>query len=364
MKKTTKPVLVTGDRPTGKLHLGHLVGSLKNRVEMQNSGKYECFAFIADMQALTDNAKNPKKIRESVLEVAMDNLAVGMDPNKTTLFIQSQVPQLCELTQIYLNLVTVSRLERNPTVKSEIKEKGFERNIPAGFLIYPVSQTADTTAFGAKFIPTGEDQEPMHEQGREIVRSFNSIYGDILIESEGVFSDNKACLRLMGLDGKAKMSKSLGNCIYISDDSATVKAKIWEMYTDPTHIKVTDPGKVKGNVVFSYLDAFVKPDSFVRFLPEYKNLDELKAHYTKGGLGDVKVKQFLYQVIEDELTPIREKRKYYENHIEEVLEIYRKGSEHAREVAQATLDRVRDAIGINYFNDKDFIDYYKNKFKK
>jgi len=364
MEKKKKPVLVTGERPTGKLHLGHLVGALQNRVAMQNSGKYDCFVFIADMQALTDNAKNPKKIRESVLEVALDNLAVGMDPTKSTLFIQSQVPELTELTQIYLNLVTVARLERNPTVKEEIKQKGFERNIPAGFLIYPVSQTADTTAFGAKYIPTGEDQAPMTEQGREIVRTFNSIYGDVLIEGEAVLPQNKACLRLMGLDGKAKMSKSLGNCIYISDDAETVKAKVKEMYTDPDHIKVSDPGKIKGNVVFAYLDAFVKPDSFEKFLPEYKNLDELKAHYKKGGLGDVKVKNFLSSVLNELLDPIRERRKYYENHLEEVLEIYRKGSEHAREVAQATLKKVRDAIGINYFDDKEFLEYYKNKFKK
>ena len=363
METKKKPVLVTGDRPTGKLHLGHLAGALQNRVAMQNSGKYECFVFIADMQALTDNAKNPKKIRESVLEVALDNLAVGMDPRKSTLFIQSQVPELTELTQIYLNLVTISRLERNPSVKAEIKQKGFERNIPAGFLIYPVSQAADTTAFGANYIPTGEDQEPQHEQGREIVRAFNAIYGNVLVESEGVFADNKACLRLMGLDGKAKMSKSLGNCIYISDDADTVKAKVREMYTDPDHIKVSDPGKVKGNVVFAYLDAFVRPDSFKKFLPEYKSLDELKAHYKRGGLGDVKVKNFLCDVLNDLLDPIRERRHYFEAHLDEVLEIYRQGSLHAREVAQRTLKRVRDAIGINYFDDKEFLAYYKNKFK-
>lgn len=364
MTEKKLPVFVTGDRPTGKLHLGHLVGSLTKRVEMQNSGKYQCFILIADMQALTDNAKNPQKIRENVLEVVLDYLSVGIDPEKSTIFIQSQIPQLSELTMYYLNLVTVARLERNPTVKNEIKDKNFQRDIPAGFLMYPVSQTADTTAFMAEYIPVGEDQEPMTEQGREIVRSFNAIYGDVLIESKSVLAGTKSCQRLPGIDGKGKMSKSLGNAIYISDSSEVVKKKVFDMYTDPNHIKVSDPGKVEGNIVFAYLDAFVEPDSFEKFLPEYKNLDELKAHYTRGGLGDIKVKNFLFNILENRLSPIREKRKYYEQHLDEVLEILKKGCAHAREVAADTLKKVRTAMGIEYFEDDGLIEYYKNKFNE
>ncbi len=359
-----KKVFVTGDRPTGKLHLGHLVGALQKRVEMQNSGKYDCYVFVADMQALTDNAKNPEKIRKNVLEVALDYLAVGVDPQKSTIFLQSQVPQICELTYIYLNLVTVSRLERNPTVKNEIKEKGFGSSIPAGFLVYPISQTADTTAFMANYIPTGEDQLPVTEQGREIVRTFNSLYGDVLVEAEGILASNKTCQRLPGIDGKAKMSKSLGNGIFISDSPEVVRQKVFEMFTDPLHIQVSDPGHVEGNVVFTYLDAFVKPDSFEKYLPDYKNLDELKAHYRKGGLGDVKIKKFLMDVLEETLAPIREKRKYYEAHIDEVIDILKKGSEKARKVAAETVKKVRSAMGINYFEDDALLNYYKTKFKQ
>ena len=360
------PVFVTGDRPTGKLHLGHLVGSLRKRVEMQNSGKYQSFIFIADMQALTDNAKNPEKIRKSVLEVALDYLSVGIDPKKSTIFIQSQVPQLCELTVIYLNLVTVARLERNPTVKSEIKEKGFKGNIPAGFLVYPVSQTADTTAFMANFIPTGEDQLPMTEQGREIVRSFNNIYGEVLVEAEPVLANSKDCYRLPGIDGKGKMSKSLGNAIYLSDDTQTVHDKVFDMYTDPEHIRVDMPGHVEGNVVFTYLDALMQPEHIAKYLPdtEYKTLDDIKAHYKRGGLGDVKIKKFLFNIIEEILTPIREKRKYYEAHIDEVIDMLKDGCARAREVAGETLKRVREAMGIEYFTDDALINYYKTKFAK
>ncbi len=359
------PVFVSGDRPTGKLHLGHLLGSLQKRVEMQNSGKYQNFIFIADMQALTDNAKNPEKIRKSVLEVALDYLAVGIDPAKSTIFIQSQIPQLSELTMIYLNLVTLSRLERNPTVKNEIKEKNFEANIPAGFLIYPVSQAADTTAFMATHIPTGEDQLPVTEQGREIVRSFNNIYGNVLVESEPVLANSKHCYRLPGIDGKGKMSKSLNNAIYISDDSKTVKQKVMSMYTDPEHIDINSPGHIEGNIVFTYLDALIKPDSIAKYLPNdnYKTLQDIKDHYQKGGLGDVKVKMFLYNIIEELLTPIREKRKYYEDHIEEVIEILKEGSKKAREVAANTLKKVRTALGIEYFDNDALLNYYKNNKK-
>ena len=359
-----KPVLVTGDRPTGKLHIGHLCGSLNKRVEMQNSGKYDPYIFIADMQALTDNAKNPEKIRKSVLEVALDYLSVGIDPTKSTIFLQSQIPELCELTVIYLNLVTVSRLQRNPTVKNEIKEKNFETNIPAGFLVYPVSQTADTTAFMANVIPTGEDQLPMTEQGREIVRTFNNIYGEVLIEAEPVLANSKSCYRLPGIDGKGKMSKSLNNAIYLSDDTSTVKTKVFSMYTDPEHIKVDMPGHVEGNIVFTYLDALIKEDSISKYLPNdgYKTLDDIKAHYRKGGLGDVKIKMFLFNIIEEILTPIREKRRYYELHIDEVIKILQDGSAKARIVAQNTLKAVRKAMGIEYFTDDSLINYYKTKF--
>lgn len=341
-------ILITGDRPTGKLHLGHYVGSLKSRVELQENDKFKQFVFIADMQALTDNAKTPEKVRENVINVALDYLSVGIDPNKTTIFIQSLIPELCELNMYYLNLVTVSRLERNPTIKTEIKQRGFEESIPAGFLTYPVSQAADITAFNAKYIPVGEDQVPLIEQAREIVNTFNSIYGDTLTMPEAILPTNNICKRLPGTDGKNKMSKSLGNCIYLADDSKTVKEKVMSMYTDKDHIKVTDPGKIEGNAVFTYLDALATEEDFIN--SEYNNLDEMKEHYIKGGLGDVKVKLFLYNIIERILTPIREKRKYYEDRIDEVYKILEEGSNEARNVAKQTLNNVRNAIGINYFN--------------
>ncbi len=346
----SKKIILTGDRPTGKLHLGHYVGSLKNRVALQNSGEYEVYVFIADMQALTDNAKNPQKIRDSIKEVALDYLSVGIDPDKTTIFVQSQVPELTELTTYYMNLVTLARLKRNPTIKTEIKERGFGEAIPVGFLSYPISQAADITAFNADLIPVGEDQLPLIEQCQEIVRTFNSIYGEVLKEPSVYLSDNKACKRLPGTDGKAKMSKSLNNCIYLSDDSETVRTKVMGMYTDPNHIRVEDPGNVSENAVFTYLDAFATNEHFQKYLPEYQNLDELKAHYTKGGLGDVKVKKFLINVLEDILEPMREKRAYYENHLDLVFDMLKSGSMKAREVAGDTLNKVRNAIGINYFD--------------
>ena len=341
-------ILLTGDRPTGKLHLGHYVGSLRNRVELQENKNFKQFVFIADMQALTDNAKTPEKVRENVINVALDYLSVGIDPKKTTIFIQSLIPELCELNIYYLNLVTVSRLERNPTIKTEIKQRGFEESIPAGFLTYPVSQAADITAFNAKYIPVGDDQVPLIEQAREIVNTFNSIYGETLTMPEAILPKNDICKRLPGTDGKNKMSKSLGNCIYLADDSNTVKEKVMSMYTDKDHIKVSDPGKIEGNAVFTYLDALAEEEDFIN--SEYKNLDEMKEHYKKGGLGDVKVKLFLYNVIERTLTPIREKRKYYEDRIDEVYKMLEEGSNDARKVAQETLNNVRNAIGINYFN--------------
>lgn len=346
----SKKIILTGDRPTGKLHLGHYVGSLKNRVALQNSGEYDVYVFIADMQALTDNAKNPQKIRDSIKEVALDYLSVGIDPAKTTIFVQSQVPELTELTTYYMNLVTLARLKRNPTIKTEIKERGFGEAIPVGFLSYPISQAADITAFNADLIPVGEDQLPLIEQCQEIVRTFNSIYGEVLKEPSVYLSDNKACKRLPGTDGKAKMSKSLNNCIYLSDDSEAVRTKVMGMYTDPNHIRVEDPGNVSENAVFTYLDAFATDEHFQKYLPEYQNLDELKAHYTKGGLGDVKVKKFLINVLEDILEPMREKRAYYENHLDLVFDMLKSGSMKAREVAGDTLNKVRNAIGINYFD--------------
>lgn len=346
----SKKIILTGDRPTGRLHLGHFVGSLKTRVSLQNSGEYEQYVFIADLQALTDNARDPEKIRKNLREVAIDYLSVGLDPAKTTIFVQSQIPELTELTNYYLNLVTLSRLKRNPTIKTEIKERGFGDSIPVGFLTYPISQAADITAFNADLVPVGEDQLPLIEQCKEIVHTFNSIYGDILKMPEAKLADNEVCKRLPGTDGKAKMSKSLGNCIYLADDTETVRQKVMSMYTDPNHVRVEDPGKVEGNTVFTYLDAFAKEEDFAKYLSEYKNLDELKMHYTKGGLGDVKIKKFLFAVLEDVLTPIREKRAYYESHLEEVDEILVNGSKKAREVAINTLQKVRDAIGINYFN--------------
>ena len=346
-----KKIILTGDRPTGNLHLGHYVGSLKNRVELQNKGDYdEMYVFIADVQALTDNFNNPKKVRDNIIEVAIDYLSVGIDPTKVTIFIQSMISPLCELTMYYMNLVTLARLERNPTVKSEIKQKEFGNSIPVGFLNYPISQTADITAFEATVVPVGDDQLPMIEQVREIVRSFNNIYGETLVEPKAVIPDNEACRRLPGTDGKAKMSKSLGNCIYLKDDSETVKKKVMSMYTDPNHLKVEDPGNTKDNPVFIYLEALATDEHFKKYLPEYNNLEQLKAHYEKGGLGDVKVKRFLYDVIEDTLKPIREKRKYYEENIDLVYNILKEGSEKALKKAEATLKKVKKAMLIDYFN--------------
>ena len=351
-----KNIILTGDRPTGRLHLGHYVGSLRRRVELQESGEFErIFIMIADAQALTDNADNPEKVRQNIIEVALDYLSVGLDPNKSTLFIQSQIPELCELAFYYMNLVTVSRLQRNPTVKSEIHMRNFETSIPVGFFTYPISQAADITAFKATTVPAGEDQRPMIEQCCEIVHKFNAVYGETLVEPEIVLPQNSACLRLPGTDGKAKMSKSLGNCIYLSDSADEVKKKVMGMYTDPDHLRVKDPGKVEGNTVFTYLDAFSRPEHFQRYLPDYASLDELKAHYRRGGLGDVKVKKFLIAVLNETLEPIRERRKQYEGRIEEVYEILRKGSEHARATAAQTLGEVRHAMRIDYFDDKELI---------
>lgn len=344
-------IILTGDRPTGSLHLGHYVGSLRKRVELQNTGKFDQFVMIADLQALTDNADNPEKIRQNILEVMLDYLAVGLEPDKTTFFVQSHIPALYELPMYYSNLVTMSRLERNPTIKSEIKMRNFERNLPVGFMTYPISQAADITAFKAKYVPVGEDQLPMLEQAREIVNSFNRIYKcDILVEPEAVLPDNASCNRLVGTDGNTKMSKSLGNCIYLSDEADEVKKKVMSMYTDPNHIRVEDPGQIEGNSVFTYLDAFCRPEHFEQFLPDYKNLDELKEHYSRGGLGDVKVKKFLNNVLQSELTPIRERRKMWESRIPDVLDILKAGSEAAQKKAAATLHDVRSAMKINYFD--------------
>ena len=347
-----KKIILTGDRPTGRLHVGHYVGSLRERVALQNSGKFdEVYIEIADAQALTDNADNPEKVRKNVLQVALDYLSVGIDPEKSCIFIQSLVPALPELTMYYMNLVTVARLERNPTVKAEIQQKHFETSIPAGFLCYPVSQAADITGFMATTVPTGEDQEPMLEQTREIVRKFNEIYGETLVEPEIVLSTNKASLRLPGTDGKAKMSKSLGNCIYLSDEPEDIEKKIMSMYTDPTHLRKDDPGHVEGNPVFTYLDAFCRDEYFAEFLPEYKNLDELKAHYTRGGLGDVKVKRFLNKVMQAELAPIRERRHEWEIRLPDVADILEAGTKNAAAKADETLQKVRKAMRINYFED-------------
>lgn len=343
-------IILTGDRPTGRLHVGHYAGSLKERVELQNSGQFDkVFIMIADAQALTDNAEHPEKVRENVLEVALDYLACGIDPEKSTIFIQSAVPQLTELTAYYMNLVTVSRVQRNPTVKTEIKMRNFEASIPVGFFVYPISQAADITAFRATAVPVGEDQLPMLEQCKEIVNKFNSVYGETLTEPEIILPSNKACLRLPGIDGKAKMSKSLGNCIYLSDEADVIKKKIMSMFTDPNHVRVEDPGKVEGNPVFIYLDAFSRPEHFAEFLPEYANLDELKAHYQRGGLGDVKVKKFLNNVMRAELAPIRERRHMWEQRLDEVKMILKQGSETARAAAAETLHDVRAAMQINYF---------------
>lgn len=343
-------VILTGDRPTGRLHIGHYVGSLRERVMLQNQGDFDkIFIMIADAQALTDNAENPQKVRDNIIEVALDYLACGIDPEKSTILIQSMIPELTELTFYYMNLVTVARVQRNPTVKTEIKMRNFEMNIPVGFFVYPISQAADITAFGATTVPAGEDQKPMLEQCREIVHRFNSIYGETLVEPNIMLPQNSACLRLPGLDGKAKMSKSLGNCIYLSDEPEEIKKKVMSMYTDPNHLRVEDPGETENNPVFIYLDAFCKDEDFAEFLPEYKNLDELKAHYQRGGLGDVKVKKFLNNVIQKELAPIRERRKMWEQKTPEVYEILHKGSLEAKEVAAKTLENVKRAMKINYF---------------
>ena len=351
-----KQIILTGDRPTGRLHVGHYVGSLKERVRLQNTGKFdEIYIMIADAQALTDNADNPEKVRQNILQVALDYLACGLDPNKVHIFIQSMVPQLTELSFYYMNLVTVSRLQRNPTVKSEIQMRNFETSIPVGFFTYPISQAADITAFGATTVPAGEDQMPMLEQCREIVHKFNAVYGETLTMPEIMLPQNAACLRLPGIDGKAKMSKSLGNCIYLSDEPEDIKKKIMSMYTDPNHLRVQDPGKVEGNPVFIYLDAFSRPEHFAEFLPEYQNLDELKAHYQRGGLGDVKIRKFLNAVMQAELEPIRNRRKEWEQRLPEVVEILKEGSAVAEKTAAATLANVRKAMRIDYFADNNLL---------
>ena len=357
-------IMLTGDRPTGRLHVGHYVGSLRRRVELQNTGDFDdIFIMIADAQALTDNADNPEKVRQNIIEVALDYLACGLDPEKSTLFIQSQIPELCELSFYYMNLVTVSRLQRNPTVKSEIQMRNFEASIPVGFFTYPISQAADITAFKATTVPVGEDQLPMLEQTKEIVRKFNSVYGDTLVEPEILLPENQACLRLPGIDGKAKMSKSLGNCIYLSEEPDEIQKKVFSMFTDPTHIKVSDPGKLEGNTVFTYLDAFCRPEHFEEFLLEYQSLQELKDHYQRGGLGDMKVKRFLNNVLQTELEPIRNRRKEYQKDIPYVYEILRKGSEKAEAVAAKTLQDVKAAMKINYFDDQELINSQVEKFR-
>ena len=356
-------IILTGDRPTGRLHVGHYVGSLRRRVELQNSGDYaKNFIMIADAQALTDNIENPEKVRQNIIEVALDYLSCGLDPERSTLFIQSQISELCELTFYYMDLVTVSRLQRNPTVKSEIQMRNFEASIPVGFFTYPISQAADITAFKATTVPVGEDQLPMIEQCREIVRKFNSIYAEVLVEPEALIPQNAACLRLPGIDGKAKMSKSLGNCIYLADTPDDIRTKVMSMYTDPDHISVKDPGKVEGNTVFTYLDAFCNEEDFARFLPDYANLDELKAHYRRGGLGDVKVKKFLLNVLMERLEPIQKRRKEYEKDIPGIYEILKKGSDTARETAAQTLSEVKRAMRINYFEDLDLIREQAGKY--
>ena len=358
-----KKIILTCDRPTGRLHVGHYAGSLSERVRIQNAGGYDdMYVMIADAQALTDNAENPEKVRQNIIEVALDYLSCGLSPEKVSMFIQSQVPELCELSFYYMNLVTVSRLQRNPTVKTEIQMRNFETSIPVGFFTYPISQAADITAFKANIVPVGEDQLPMLEQAKEIVRKFNSVYGETLVEPEAVLPSRKACLRLPGIDGKAKMSKSLGNCIYLSDTADDVKKKIMSMYTDPDHIKVTDPGKLEGNAVFTYLDAFATDEHFAAFLPEYKNLDELKAHYTRGGLGDMKVKRFLNEVLQSILEPIRARRKEYEKDIPAVYDILKRGSEKAERAAAATLSDVKTAMKINYFSDEELIRVQSEKY--
>lgn len=361
-------IILTGDRPTGKLHIGHYVGSLRRRVELQNSGEYDkVFIMIADAQALTDNIENPDKVRENILEVALDYMACGLDPAKATLFIQSQISELCELTFYYMDLVTVARLQRNPTVKSEIQMRNFEASIPVGFMTYPISQTADITAFKATTVPVGGDQLPMIEQAREIVHKFNSVYAPeapVLVEPKALLPENEACQRLPGTDGKAKMSKSLGNCIYLADSADDVRAKIMSMYTDPLHLQVSDPGHLEGNTVFTYLDAFCLDEHFERYCPDYANLDEMKAHYQRGGLGDVKVKKFLNNVMQETLEPIRNRRKELEKDIPAVYEILKNGSDAAREVAAKTLSEVKTAMRINYFEDGDLIRSQSKKYQE
>ena len=358
-------IILTGDRPTGKLHLGHYVGSLRQRVELQNSGAFEkIFIMIADAQALTDNADNPEKVRQNIIEVALDYLSCGIDPTKSTIFIQSMVPELTELAFYYMNLVTVARLERNPTVKTEIVMREFGKSIPVGFYTYPISQASDITAFRATTVPAGVDQEPMIEQTREIVHKFNSIYGPTLVEPEILLPSNAACLRLPGTDGKAKMSKSLGNCIYLSDTAEDLRKKVMSMYTDPNHIRIEDPGSIEGNCVFTYLDAFSRPEHFAKYCPDYENLEAMKEHYRRGGLGDVKCKKLLIAVLEELLEPIRERRKHYEQHIEEVYDILRRGSDEARQAAAATLNDVRNAMRINYFEDKELIARQAAEYRK
>ena len=359
-------IILTGDRPTGRLHIGHYVGSLKRRVELQNSGEYDkIFIMIADAQALTDNADNPEKVRQNIIEVALDYLSVGLDPAKSNMFIQSQIPELTELSFYYMNLVTVSRLQRNPTVKSEIQMRNFETSIPVGFFTYPISQASDITAFKATTVPVGEDQMPMIEQTKEIVHKFNSVYGETLVEPEILLPENKFCLRLPGIDGSAKMSKSLGNCIYLSDTEEEVEFKVLrKMFTDPNHLKVSDPGKVEGNPVFIYLEAFSKPEHFAEYLPEYAGLQELEDHYRRGGLGDVKVKRFLLNVLQEELGPIRARRKEWEKDIPEVYNVLKKGTEAAREVAAQTLSEVKSAMKINYFDDTELIKAQSEKYSR
>ena len=357
-------IILTGDRPTGRLHIGHYVGSLRNRIKLQNAGNYDkYYIMVADAQALTDNFDNPQKIRDNVIEVVLDYLSVGIDPQKVIIFIQSEVSALNELTCYYMNLVTLSRLLRNPTVKSEVAMRGFENSVPSGFLNYPVSQTADITAFKANCIPVGDDQLPMIEQANEIVRKFNSIYGDVLVESEALLPENEFERRVPGIDGKAKMSKSLDNAIFLADSKEEVARKVMNMYTDPDHIKVSDPGKVEVNIVFLYLDIFAKDEHFEKYLPEYKNMDELKNKYREGGLGDVTIKKFLISILEEELSPIREKRKYYETHIDEVYKIIDEGTKKANDDANNTLREVKKAIGINYFADEVFHQEIINKYK-
>ena len=357
-------IILTGDRPTGRLHVGHYVGSLRRRVELQNSGEYDkIFIMIADAQALTDNADNPEKVRQNVIEVALDYMACGLDPEKSTLFIQSQVPQLCELSFYYMNLVTVSRLQRNPTVKAEIQMRKFEASIPVGFFTYPISQAADITAFQATTVPVGEDQMPMLEQTREIVHKFNAVYGETLVEPQILLPDNQACMRLPGTDGKAKMSKSLGNCIYLSEEADEIRKKVMSMFTDPNHLRIDDPGSLEGNTVFTYLDAFCRPEHFGRYLPEYEDLDALKAHYQRGGLGDVKVTKFLNNVLQEALEPIRSRRKELQKDIPYIYEVLKKGSEEAEKMAAQTLEKVRNAMKINYFADSELIQEQAQRFQ-